>query len=102
MGSVHDGVAGARTRDFLSRHGLPAGDGQALSPSDRSFPGGGKFGIELSSINSAAILRTVLRLAKQYSIRVSRCDECRRMVRLASADVAEMIQICAGEGIGLL
>jgi len=102
MGSIHDGVAGARTRDFLSRHRLPAGDGPALSPSDRSFPSGGKFGIELSSINSATILRTVLKLAREYSIRVSRCDECRGMVRLPDADVAEMLRICAGEAIGLL
>ena len=95
-------VAGARTRDFLSRHRLPAGDGQELSPSDRSFPGGGKFGIELSSINNAAILRTVLELAKEYSIRVSRVDECRGMMRLPNADIAEMVRICAGEGIGLI
>jgi hypothetical protein len=95
-------VAGARTRDFLSRQRLPAGDGQASASSDRSFPGGGKFGIELSSINNAAILRTVLEIAKEYSVRVSRCDECRGMVRLPDADVAEMIRICAGEGVGLL
>jgi hypothetical protein len=95
-------VAGARTRDFLSRHRLPTGDGQAPSPSDRSFPGGGKFGIELASINNATILRTILKLAKEYSIRVSRCDECRGIVRLPSADIAEMVRICAGEAIGLL
>lgn len=99
MGSIHDG---SRTRDFLSRHRLPAGDGQPLSASDRSFPGGGTFGIELSSINNAAILRTVLELAKEYAIRVSRFDECRGMARLPNADVAEMVRICAGEGIGLL
>jgi hypothetical protein len=92
----------ARTRDFLSGHGFPAGDGDSPAPSDRSFAGGGKFGIELSSINNAAILRTVLELAKEYSIRVARCDECRGMARLPDADVAEMIRICAGEGVGLL
>jgi hypothetical protein len=93
---------GARTRDFLAGQGLPAGDGPSPAPSDRSFPGGGKFGIELSSINNAAILRTVLRLAKEHSIRVNRCDECRGMVRLPSADVTEMLRICAGEGIGMI
>lgn len=93
---------GARTRDFLARHRLPAGDGQALASSDRSFPDGGKFGIELSSINNAAILRTVLKLAKEHSIRVSRCDECRGMVRLPNADITEMVRICAGEGIGMI
>lgn len=92
----------ARVRDFLSRRDLPAGDGQAISTSGRSFPGGGKFGIELASINSAAILRTVLDLAKEYAVRVSRCDECRGMARLPRADVEEMVRICAGEGIGLL
>ncbi len=95
-------VARARTRAFLSQQGLPAGDGQALAASERSFAGGGKLGIELSSVNNAAILRTLLDLAKQHSIRVNRCDECRGMVRLPNADVVEMVRICAGEGIGLL
>lgn len=99
MGST---VPGARTRDFLSRHRLPTGDGQALTPSARSFPSGGKFGIEVSSINNAAILRAVVELAKEYSVRVNRCDECRGTVRLPKVDVVEMVRICAGEGIGLL
>lgn len=95
-------VSGARTRDFLSRLRLPGGDGQPLAPSDGSFPSGGKFGIELSSINNAAILRTVLALAKESSIRVDRFDECRGMMRLPSADITEMVRVCADEGIGLL
>ena len=95
-------VGGARTREFLSGHGLPAGDGHAAVPSGRSFSDGGKFGIELSSVNNAAILRTVLQLAKERSIRVNRCDECRGMVRLPDADVTEMIRICAGERVGLI
>lgn len=90
------------TRDFLSRHRLPTGDGQALPTSERAFAGGGKFGIELSSINNATILRDVLELAKEYSIRVSRCDECRGIGRLPKADIVEMVRTCAGEGIGLL
>ncbi len=99
MGST---ITRTRTRDFLSRHGLPAGDRQAAPPPGRSFAGGGKFGIELSSINNATILRTTLKLAKEYSIRVSRCDECRGIVRLPDADITEMVRVCAGEGIGLL
>ena len=35
-------VAQARTREFLTRHRLPEGDGPALSPSDRTFSSGGK------------------------------------------------------------
>jgi hypothetical protein len=93
-------VATARTRDILSRLRLPEGDGP--SPSPRSFPGGGKFGIELSSINNATVLRAALSLAKEHSIRVSRCDECRGMTRLPSADVTEMVRICAGERVGLI
>lgn len=102
MGSVHDGVTPARTRDFLSRNGLPTSDGQALSTSERGFAGGGKFGIELSSVNGVGILRAVLRLAKERSIRVHRFDECRGMVRLPTAELLEMVRVSAGEGIGLI
>jgi hypothetical protein len=85
-----------RTRDFLTRMGLPRPGGEL------SFAGGGKFGIELSSINNASILRAALDFARQYSIRVDRVDECRGIVRLPQADLREMIRICAGEGVGLL
>jgi hypothetical protein len=90
-----------RTRDFLARHHLPSGDRQAPSPSDRTFPGGGRYGIELASVNNAAILKSLLDLAKKYSVRVSRCVECRGIVRLPDADIREMVHTCAGEGIGL-
>ena len=99
MGSM---VMEAQTRDFLSRHQLPTGDGPSSKPSLRAFRDGGRFGVEISSVNNATILRTVLRLAKKHSVRVNRCDECRGMVRLPHADATEMLRICAGEGIGLL
>ncbi len=95
-------VASARTREFLSMHGLPAGDRRPLPASAGTFAGGGKFGIELASINNAAILRSALALAKEYSIRVNRCDECRGIVRLPNADIKEMVRVCAGEAIGLV
>jgi hypothetical protein len=99
MGWPHDG---ARTRDFLRRQRLPGGDGPELASSERAFAAGGKFGIELSSINNPTLMTAVLALAKEYSIRVNRCDECRGMVRLPSADISEMVRIGAGEGVGLL
>ena len=96
------GSLGSRTRDFLSQQQLPSGDGRDLPNSQSSFAGGGKFGIELSSINNASILRTSLALAKEYSVRVNRCDECRGIVRLPDADIREMVRICHGEAIGLV
>jgi hypothetical protein len=99
MGST---VTGARTRDFLSGRGLPTSDGASVEASGRTFADGSKFGIELASINNAATLRTIVKLAKEYSVRVSRCDECRGIVRLPDADIVEMVRICVGEGIGLL
>ena len=99
MGSM---VSSTRTRDFLSSHKLPSGEKGELPLSDRSFAGGSKFGIELASINNAAVLRSALALAKQHSIRVNRFDECRGIVRLPNADIDEMVRVCAGEAIGLI
>lgn len=89
-------------RDFLARYGLPAGEEGRVPASPRSFAGGGKVGIELSSINNASILRAALALAKQYAVRIHRVDECRGIGRLPKADIVEMVQICAGEGVGLI
>ena len=96
------GSPGSRTRDFLSQQQLPSADRRDLPSSQSSFAGGGQFGIELSSINNASILRTSLALAKEYSVRVNRCDECRGIVRLPDADIREMVRICHGEAIGLV
>lgn len=95
-------VIGLRTRDFLSSHELPSGDSRDQPDSASSFAGGGKFGIELSSINNATVLRGAVALAKEYSVRINRCDECRGILRLPNADIREMVRICAGEAIGLV
>lgn len=92
----------AQTRDFLSRHQLPAGDARELPDSEGTFGDGGKFGIELSSINNASVLKAALKMAKEYSVRVSRCDECRGITRLPKADIQEMVRVGAGEGIGIV
>ncbi len=95
-------ASGSRTRDFLSQQKLPSGDGRALPASASSFASGGRFGIELSSINNATVLRSTLKLAKEYAVRVNRVDECRGIVRLPNADIQEMVRICASEAIGLI
>lgn len=95
------GALGA-TRELLSRRQLPTGDGQPLPASPLSFAGGGKFGVELSSVNNASILRAILKLTKEYGVRISRVDECRGMARLPKADIQEMVRTCAGEEIGLV
>lgn len=99
MGSM---VPGARTREFLSKHQLPPGDRRDLPTSSNTFAGGGKFAIELASINNATVLRSALALAKEHSVRVNRFDECRGIVRLPDADIKEMVRVCAGEAIGLI
>ncbi|MFK8003775.1 MAG: U32 family peptidase [Polyangiales bacterium] len=92
----------AQTRDFLARHQLPTGDARELPASEGTFDDGGKYGIELSSINSASVLKAAVKLAKEHSLRVSRCDECRGITRLPKADILEMVRVGAGEGIGLV
>lgn len=96
------GSLDSRTRDFLSQRQLPSGERRDLPASRSSFAGGGTFGIELSSMNNASILRTSLALAKEYSVRIDRFDECRGIMRLPDADIREMVRICHGEAIGLV
>ncbi len=93
---------GPEIRDYLSDQGLPSRDALPEPSSEKAFQDGGKFGIELSSINNASVLRDALSLAKEHSIRISRCDECRGITRLPNADIREMVRIGEGEGIGLV
>jgi hypothetical protein len=64
------------------------------------FISGGKYGIEIASVNSLAVLRDLLKFCNEYSFIPDRVDECRGFSRLPKNEVAEIVQICRDEGIG--
>lgn len=91
-----------RSYAHLRELGYPAGDDLSLRPSTSEFPAGGHYGIELSSVNNLDILSATLRLADEYDLTINRVDECRGILRLPDAEIAEMVSLCRERRIGLL
>jgi len=59
-----------KTRDFLVKIGLPAGDAFDLPTSEKRFPGGAHFGIEVPTINTALACKSLIDEAEKLGIRV--------------------------------
>ncbi len=64
------------------------------------FQSGGKYGIELSSINSLKVFNELLKAAKNYDIIPDRIDECRGFSRIPKNEVREIVKICREYNIG--
>jgi hypothetical protein len=64
------------------------------------FKQGGKYGIELSSINSLSSLKEVLKKGKTFDVIPDRVDECRGFSRLPKLEVTEIVKICNDNQIG--
>lgn len=64
------------------------------------FTSGGKYGIEISSVNSLEVLKELLAFSKEYSFQPDRVDECRGFSRMPKLEMKEIVSICSDRGIG--
>lgn len=65
-----------------------------------NFSDGGKYGIEISSVNSLDNLKELLKFSKEFSFMPDRVDECRGFSRLPKVEVKEIVTICRDNNIG--
>ena len=91
-----------KTRAYLKSTGFPVSDYDNFSSPAREFKAGGHYGIEISSMNNAQILRNALETAERYKVQISRVVECRGIVRLPNLEITEMIAMCIERNIGLI
>jgi len=94
-------LVGSETRDYLESLGFPRGDNFDLPDSDKRFSDGGQFGIEIASAQTPEVLKTMLRITKQFNFKPNRFTETRGIFRLTDRDIKEMVAICMGEQVGL-
>ena len=87
------------SRAFLARLGLPEGD--EARPSGSGFPGGGRYGIEIPTVNTAAAARAVLEDADRLGVRVDRIDETLGAFRHTRKELAEYAALCRDLGAAL-
>ncbi len=89
------------TRDFLVKLGLPAGDAYDLPTSEKRFPDGAHFRIEVPTINTAVACKALLEEAERIGITINRIDETFGAFRHTLEELKEYVAICKHYGVAL-
>jgi hypothetical protein len=82
-----------KTREFLKRLGLPAGDLQALPDSTKRFPDGAQYRIEIPSVEGPKALQAVLDEANTRGVTVHRVSQGSGIMMLTDAEIRAMVEI---------
>ncbi len=86
-----------RTRAFLERLGLPRGDLHDLPTSEKRFPDGAQYRVEIPSTEGPRVLAAVIEEARRYGIVVHRISQGSGVMLLTDDEVREMAYLAASE-----
>jgi hypothetical protein len=82
-----------RTRLFLRSTGLPGGDLHELPTSDKRFPDGAQYRVEIPSTEGPRALEAVVDEAERLDVRVHRVSQGSGVFMLSDAELDEMAQL---------
>ena len=89
------------TRDFLARMGLPRGDLFDVPASDKRFPDGAQFRIEIPSTEGPACLRAVIDEAERRSVVVHRVSQGSGVLLMTDAELRDMADLARSAHIAV-
>ncbi len=82
-----------KTQEFLAKLKLPAQDNHALEPTQKRFPDGGQYRIEIPSVEGPRVFQEVLATAKEYQVPIHRVSQGSGILLLTKKEIAEMARI---------
>ena len=82
-----------RTRNILTRLGLPSGDAFDLPTSSKRFPDGAQYRVEIPSVEGPRALMAVLEEAERQSVLVHRVSQGSGIMLLADDEIREMARL---------
>jgi hypothetical protein len=82
-------------RELVARLSLPASDRHDLPTSEKRFPDGGRYRVEIPSVEGPVALRAVLEAADEYGVPVHRVSQGSGIGLLRDEEVAEMVRLGA-------
>ena len=88
-----------QTRQFLEKIGLPSGDLYDLPTSDKRFPDGAQYRIEIPSVEGPGTLAAVLEEAERLAVPVHRVSQGSGIMMLTDDEIREMVKIGHDAGI---
>lgn len=80
-------------KEGLKKLGLPVGDAYHLPSSDKRFPDGAQYRVEIPSVEGPNALRAVIEETKQHGIRVHRISQGSGIMLLKDEEILEMAEI---------
>lgn len=80
-------------RCFLSELGLPVGDAYSLPASEKRFPDGAHYRIEIPSVEGPRALQAVLEEAEKLRIVIHRVSQGSGIMLLTDAEIQEMARL---------
>ena len=86
-------------RDFLQSRDLPPGELHDLPSTDKRFPDGAQYRIEIPSVEGPRALAAVLEAADAYGVTVHRISQGSGIWMLADDEIREMCRLGADAGI---
>ncbi len=87
------------TRDFLKQMGMPPGDLYDLPTSDKRFPDGAQYRVEIPSVEGPNALQAVLEEAEKQNVLIHRVSQGSGIMLLTDAEIKEMVRLGAEAGI---
>jgi hypothetical protein len=90
------------TRDYLKKIGMPQGDLWDLPTSDKRFPDGGAYRIEVPTVNTADAVAALLDTATKNNITINRVTETYGMFRHTAEEIKQYCKLCGQYGAELL
>ena len=88
-----------RTRDFLRSLGLPGADPGELPTSDKRFPDGAQYRVEIPSVEGPEALAAVLAEADKRGVPVHRTSQGSGGMLLTASELREIATIAADRQI---
>src|SRR5438034_7748769 len=88
-------------RDSLELVGLPSGDLHALPTSEKRFPDGAQYRIEIPSTEGPRCLEAVLEEAARLDVPVHRISQGSGVFMLTDAELDEMASVAAAAKVEL-
>jgi hypothetical protein len=90
-----------RSRDFLESLGYPFDDLYDLPDSDKRFPDGAQYRVELPSVEGPKALKATLEEIDRYDLLVHRISQGSGIMLLLDDEIKEMTKMCAQRGMEL-
>jgi len=90
------------TRAYLKKLNLPEGDLFDMPTSEKRFPDGAAFRIEVPTINTAEAVDGLLNQATKMGITINRVTETYGMFRHTRQEIKEYVKLCSEYGAELM